>query len=88
MVMDSRGGGSKSSGSIPFDTLRDELGRDRNFRTEVERALYLNVNRVNPSDPGNRFLTGGATEWIVAAAAWHVESSLFRVVTGKSVLIY
>ncbi len=65
-------GGSRSSGSQPFDTLRDGLGRDQNFRAEVERALYLNVNRINPSDPGNRFLTGGATEWIIAAAAWHV----------------
>lgn len=64
-------GASHSSGSDSFDTLRDGLGRDQSFRAEVERALHVNVNRVNPSDRGNRFITGGAVEWIVAAAAWH-----------------
>lgn len=63
---------SPSSGSSDFDRLRDELARDTAFRHEVERALHVNVNRVNPSDPGNRFVTGGAVEWIIAAAAWHV----------------
>ncbi|SDR99365.1 hypothetical protein SAMN04489719_1290 [Agrococcus carbonis] len=32
--------------------------------------MRLNVDRVNPSDPGNRFIVGGAIEWLVAAAAW------------------
>lgn len=62
---------SSTSGSTPFDSLRDGLAVDASFRAEVERALFINVNRVNPSDRGNRFITGGAVEWIVAAAAWH-----------------
>lgn len=65
-------GSSSTSGSPAFDALRDGLARDPSFRAEVERALHVNVNRVNPSDRGNRFITGGAVEWIVAAAAWHV----------------
>lgn len=65
------GGSSDSSGSEAFDAVRDELARDPSFRAEVERALHVNVNRVNPSDRGNRFVTGGAAEWIIAAAAWH-----------------
>ena len=66
------GGSSSNSGSEAFDAVRDGLERDPSFRAEVERALHVNVNRVNPSDRGNRFVTGGAVEWIVAAAAWHV----------------
>lgn len=60
-----------SSGSASFDALRDALGEDPAFTSEVERALHININRVNPSDRGNRFITGGAVEWIIAAAAWH-----------------
>lgn len=67
---------------MSFDTLRNGLAKDTNFRVEVERALHLNVNRINPSDPGNRFLTGGATEWIVAAAAWH--AGVFTVPGGHA----
>lgn len=60
-----------SSGSSSFDALRDALRDDPAFTSELERALYININRVNPSDRGNRFITGGAVEWIIAAAAWH-----------------
>lgn len=35
--------------------------------------MRLNVDRVNPSDPGNRFVVGGAVEWLVAAAAWALD---------------
>lgn len=59
-----------SSGSEVFDELRDTLARDNALRSEVEAALRLNVDRVNPTDQGNRFVVGGAVEWIVAAAAW------------------
>lgn len=61
-----------SSGSGPFDKLRDALTTDVGLRAEVEAAMRLNVDRVNPTDPGNRFVVGGAIEWIVAAAAWAV----------------
>ena len=60
----------ETSGNLSFDRLRDGLGSDEAVRRELENALRVNVNRVNPSDPGNRFVTGGATEWIIAAAAW------------------
>lgn len=66
------GAGTGSSGSEAFDQLRDALAADGGLRGEVESALRLNVDRVNPSDPGNRFVVGGAVEWIVAAAAWTV----------------
>ena len=59
-----------SSGSLAFDQFRDGLASDTGARAELESALRVNVDRVNPSDPGNRFVTGGATEWILAAAAW------------------
>lgn len=59
-----------SSGSVAFDRFRDGLATDPSVRSELEAALRVNVDRVNPSDQGNRFVTGGATEWIIAAAAW------------------
>lgn len=64
------GSGTGTSGSTSFDLLRDTLARDPALRGELESALRLNVDRVNPSDPGNRFVVGGAVEWIVAASAW------------------
>ncbi len=64
------GGRDETSGSPNFDLLRDTLARDPALRAELESALRLNVDRVNPSDPGNRFVVGGAVEWIIAAAAW------------------
>jgi hypothetical protein len=63
-------GSSGRSGSDPFDSLRDALAMDHALHDEMESALRLNVDRVNPSDQGNRFVVGGAVEWIVAAAAW------------------
>ena len=63
---------ASSSGSDQFDQLRDALAADTGLRSEVEAALRLNVDRVNPSDPGNRFVVGGAVEWVIAAAAWSI----------------
>ena len=59
-----------SSGSLQFDLLRDRLRTDNYFRHELEFALRLNIERVNPSDRANRFGSGGAVEWIIAAAAF------------------
>lgn len=64
------GAPSGSSGSVAFDRFRDGLATQPGVRAELEAALRINVDRVNPSDQGNRFVTGGATEWILAAAAW------------------
>lgn len=59
-----------SSGSKAFDDLRDALIRDGHLRSEMEAALDLNVRRVNPSDRANRFGSGAAVEWILAAVAY------------------
>lgn len=59
-----------SSGSRAFDALRDALARNPPLRQEVEAALDLNVRRVNPSDRANRFGSGAAVEWILAAVAY------------------
>lgn len=61
---------SGSSGSSAFDALRDALARRPALRQEVEAALDLNVRRVNPSDRANRFGSGAAVEWILAAVAY------------------
>lgn len=59
-----------TSGSETFDRFRDGLLRDATVRGELESAFRVNVNRVDPSDRGNRFVVGGAVEWLIAAAAW------------------
>lgn len=59
-----------SSGSPEFDALRARLATDDNLREELEAALRANVHRVNPTDRANRFGSGAAVEWILAAAAY------------------
>jgi hypothetical protein len=59
-----------SSGSKEFDLLRAKVQSDLNLRGELEYALALNVKRVDPSDRANRFGSGAAVEWIVAATAY------------------
>lgn len=64
---------SSRSGSASFDALRDALEGDAHLRSELEAALDLNVRRVNPTDRANRFGSGGAVEWILAAVAYAAE---------------
>jgi hypothetical protein len=59
-----------TSGSAEFDALRDRLAADEGLRQELEDALRANVNRVDPTDRANRFGSGGAVEWILAAVAY------------------
>jgi len=59
-----------TSGSHAFDDLRTQLARDPSLRGELEAALDLNVRRVNPTDRANRFGSGAAVEWILAAVAY------------------
>lgn len=66
-------GSSRTSGSSAFDALRDSLQKDAHLRNELEAALDLNVRRVNPTDRANRFGSGAAVEWILAAAAFAAE---------------
>ena len=62
-----------SSGSQAFDSLRNALAADHNLRRELEAALDLNVRRVNPTDRANRFGSGAAVEWILAAVAYSAQ---------------
>lgn len=57
------------SGSPAFDRPRG--ARDRHLRAEA--ALVLDARRVNPTDRANRFGSGAAVEWILAAVAYAAE---------------
>jgi hypothetical protein len=59
-----------SSGSPAFDSLRAALTSTPELLGEVEGALRLLVDRVDPAGRGARFVVGAAAEWIIAAAAW------------------
>lgn len=58
------------SGSEPYDRLRTRMLADPGLVREVENALQVLIDRVNPSDRGARFVVGTAVEWIIASAAW------------------
>ena len=49
------------------------------LRLEVEFAMAALLERLNPSDRGTRFLTGGGYEWIMAVACW---ASGIQVIPG------
>lgn len=59
-----------TSGSKAFDDLRGALLNSPALRSELEAALDLNVQRVNPTDRANRFGSGAAVEWILASVAF------------------
>lgn len=59
-----------TSGSPEFDALRAALARDDNLREELEAALRANLSRIDPTDRANRFGSGAAVEWIIAAVAY------------------
>jgi hypothetical protein len=71
-----------TSGSPEFDTLRASLAADDNLREELEAALRANVNRIDPTDRANRFGSGAAVEWIIAAAAY--QSGILSVPGGHN----
>lgn len=58
------------SGSKPFDRFRSAAVAQPGLLREMEAALQLLIDRVDPRDRGARFVVGTAVEWIVAAAAW------------------
>ncbi len=60
-----------TSGSKQFDLFRDALAENSQLRSELEYALAANVSRVNPTDRANRFGSGAAVEWILAAVAYN-----------------
>lgn len=59
-----------TSGSPAFDRLRTALLLQPALKAELQAALDLNVRRVNPTDRSNRFGSGAAVEWILAAVAY------------------
>lgn len=58
------------TGWSEFDRLRAHLDREPGVRGELEAALQLLIDRVDPADRGARFVVGTAVEWMVAATAW------------------
>src|ERR1700756_3616646 len=63
-------GMTTGSGSAAFDAIRSVMETSPALRAELENALDLNVRRVNPTDRANRFGSGAAVEWILAAVAY------------------
>ena len=61
----------------PFQILKNSFIKTPEIRHEVELALSAILDRLNPSDRGTRFLTGGAYEWVIAVAAWASEIKVF-----------
>lgn len=59
-----------TSGSETFDRLRSTLSKDAALRADVEAALVMLLERLNPSDPGVRWAVGTAVEWILASALY------------------
>jgi hypothetical protein len=56
----------------PFSLLRKAMSSQPDLREEIRLAMQAVLDRLNPSDRGTRFLTGGAYEWILAVASWAV----------------
>lgn len=54
--------------SHPFRIFRDYLEKNHEVVQEIETAFAAVISKVDPSDRGNRFVTGAAFEWILAAA--------------------
>ena len=53
----------------PFSILKKFLENNPAIIKEIETAMNAVITRVDPSDRGNRFVTGAAFEWILAAAS-------------------
>lgn len=52
----------------PFYIFKQFLEKNPSIVSEIETAMNAVISRVDPSDRGNRFVTGAAFEWILAAA--------------------
>lgn len=59
-----------ASGSEAFDKLNYAVTTDAALRRDVESALVVLVERLNPSDPGVRWAVGTVVEWTIAAALY------------------
>ena len=63
----------------PFAKLKEAFDSKYELRVETELAMAALLERLNPSDRGTRFLTGGGYEWIMAVACW---ASGIQVIPG------
>lgn len=54
----------------PFLALGAAFKSSPTLQVETELALAAILERLNPSERGTRFLTGGAYEWVLAVACW------------------
>jgi hypothetical protein len=54
----------------PFSILKKAFDQNPDLRVEVELSMAALLERLNPSERGTRFLTGGSYEWIMAVACW------------------
>ena len=59
-----------SSGSQRFDELKQAFESSPQLKSETEALLRLVLENYNPSNPGIRFITGQAAEWVIAFAAY------------------
>lgn len=58
------------SGSDDWDRLKAAIESDVQLKAEIEWLLLLSLETYNPSDGGNRFITGAIGEWMLAFAAY------------------
>jgi hypothetical protein len=66
--------GLESGLSLPanhdFYSLKEAFAKKAGLANEVLLAMQAVLERLNPSERGTRFLSGGAYEWIMAVACW------------------
>ena len=53
-----------------FNILKDSMGSREELRTEFELAFAAIASKHHPSDRAERFVFGGACEWLLAITAW------------------
>jgi hypothetical protein len=53
----------------PFEIFKNYLASNPQTVSEIETAFAAVLSKVDPSDRGNRFVSGSAFEWILAAAS-------------------
>ena len=54
----------------PFAKLAEALSSSPGLRKETEQAMGAILEKHNPSDRAERFVFGGAIEWVMAVTCW------------------
>jgi hypothetical protein len=65
-----------------FNTLKNGFDSNAKLKNEFELAFAAIASKHHPSDRAERFVFGGACEWLLAIAAW--ESGIRAVPAGHS----